>query len=81
MRNEDKNIKNLDDFKSWKQLFHYFSESFFNSTNTIQNSNIKDQTPNLLKDIAGISQEIFNKMDPQNNVLKNSKFITMFDLN
>jgi hypothetical protein len=59
MQNEDKNLKNFDDFKSWKQLYQYFSDSLLNSSSFIDNSNIKDQNPNLLKNIAGISQEIF----------------------
>lgn len=64
MQNEDKNLKNFDDFKSWKQLYQYFSDSLLNSSSSINNSNIKDQNPNLLKSIAGISQEIFQKMNP-----------------
>ena len=55
MQNEDKNIKNFEDFKSWKQLYHYFSDSLLNSSSPIDNSNLKELNPNLLKDIAGIS--------------------------
>jgi hypothetical protein len=35
MQNEDKNLKNFEDFKFWKQLYHYFSDSLMISTDSI----------------------------------------------